>query len=211
MGLFTSWTKLWTGKAPAPAPPPTRLPAPVPVAKSAKSGLPGRGEGLFKSWLKREKGIDLDAGAKAPTRTWEPMYPDVARDPRHPSPDVARDPNASVATEDTRSDEESIGENWVYAPYTSHISKMQFEDASTVYARGRGKWRFLSGESRLWVGFKPDPKTGRGGAEYMYFFKDWALAKDVWEDLITSPHPYGEVLYPRVIKAGVPYKPNWRS
>lgn len=149
--------------------------------------------------------------ALARQQKWDPKYPDVARDPRNPFPDVERDPETTIGTEDTRSPEDSARPEWVQAPATSHIAKMMFEDASTPFARGRGKFMFLSGESRLWVEFKPNPKTGKGGGEYMYFFRDHAQAKSIWESLITSPHPYGLVLYPRVVTAGVPYKPNWRG
>lgn len=164
--------------------------------------------GVFKSWLKRTQGIDLDAPNSGPMDRWKPENPDAAR-----TPNKGSDLEGSVST----SPQAESGTGWVDAPATSHIEKMHFlyggnpDDSMETGRTNQSRFvrRFLNNESVITVRFRPSGNSG--GAEYAYMFDDHALALDIWEDLITSPHPYGEVLYPRMRKAGVPYKPIWKG
>lgn len=92
---------------------------------------------------------------------------------------------------------------WEDAPTTSHIARFRFSDASeSSFLRRFGE---ESGASQLSVVFK-DEKSGGDGPEYVYFFADATAGRALLEKLRGSPHPYGEVLYPLVIQAGVPYR-----
>lgn len=168
--------------------------------------------GIFNNWLKRitgkgmgpDKAVDLLRDREV----WEPSYPEAARKTQE-----------GTFLEGTVSIEprEESGTGWVDAPSTSHIQMMHFvyggkpTDRMEPGKPNQSKFvrLFLKNESIITVRFRDD--ANGADAEYAYFFTDHALALSVWEDLITSPHPYGEVLYPRVIKARIPYKPNWRK
>lgn len=149
--------------------------------------------GLFKKWLDSQPARPVDPGQE-----WNPKYPEVARE----------NDQGTTGTFDRQSEEEQISDDWVFAPSTSHILKMRIYFGE--------KWHVVNktAETKLVVQFKPDPKTGKGGGEYSYFFPfaDKAFAREIWEDLITSPHPYGECLYPKIIKPRrVEYRANWRG
>jgi hypothetical protein len=55
-------------------------------------------------------------------------------------------------------------------------------------------------------------KAPGGGedAEYGYLFSE-AQGVAIFDQLRRSPHPYGSVLYPSVIQAGIPYYPLSRG
>lgn len=58
--------------------------------------------------------------------------------------------------------------------------------------------------SLLFVRFK-DEKTGGISGEYSYGFSDPDQGQAIYDEMAASAHPYGEVLYPKVIKAKIPY------
>lgn len=169
--------------------------------------------GTFFNWLNRTTGRDIKPPSAAEilrTRdVWEPMYPEVARPPNEGS---------TLAGTVQNSFREESGDGWVDAPGTSHIEKMHFvyggDPADRMEANKPSQRRFvklfLNNESIITVRFR-DTETGQVQGEYAYYFTDHKFALDVWEDLISSPHPYGEVLYPRVIKPRqVTYKALWK-
>lgn len=104
---------------------------------------------------------------------------------------------------------------WVHAPATSHISRFKYVDARENSLQRRFGRRtgmgtsddnpHTSGASQLHVVFRG--KDGQGEtAEYGYFFDRHDWGADVFERMSSSGHPYGNVLYPDVIKGGVPYQ-----
>lgn len=106
-------------------------------------------------------------------------------------------------------------ENWVTAPPGSHISRFMYVDArdnslqrkfGRRYGEGGSSNPFSSGASELRVVFKG--KEGRGeDSEYAYYFNRHDLGRDIFERMSTSPHPYGEILYPEVVKnKSIPYQ-----
>ena len=59
------------------------------------------------------------------------------------------------------------------------------------------------GRSELHVRFK---RPNGGPTEvYVYFFVDHSQGEAIYQRLKTSPHPFGQVLHPEVIKEQVPY------
>ena len=98
---------------------------------------------------------------------------------------------------------------WEEAPSTSHIHSFQWHDTQDpTDSVGRFLRKFPGeigqGRAELVVRFK-DEKSGRVSRAYTYFFSDVAFGRAIVAELRTSPHPYGEVLYPKVIKGGIPY------
>jgi hypothetical protein len=86
-----------------------------------------------------------------------------------------------------------IADQWHSAPGTSHISRFI---------------NYINQEQEGWV-IGVTFKIGKSGGEtreYKYYFATAEDADAIFNALKNSPHPYGEVLYPRVIKAKVPYK-----
>jgi len=111
---------------------------------------------------------------------------------------------------------------WVVAPITSHISRFKFEDArqnSLVRKFGRiigeaelfgatpstGTNPFARGASQLSVIFKGPEGQGEV-AEYQYYFPNHEEGASVYDSMVAAIHPYGTVLYPRVIEGGIPYQ-----
>lgn len=79
---------------------------------------------------------------------------------------------------------------WEQPPHSSHIWGFRLYDAA----------EHGLGQSQLFVRFKT--KGGAGiGAEYMYYL-GVEEGRAVFAAMRASPHPYGEVLRPRVILAG---------
>lgn len=76
---------------------------------------------------------------------------------------------------------------WDAAPGTSHIHSFKLADAA----------EFGLGTSQLFVRFKG--KQGGIAGEGFYYIEP-AFGREIVEAMRASGHPYGEVLYPRVIK-----------
>lgn len=79
---------------------------------------------------------------------------------------------------------------WDAAPPTSHVYAFRLADAE----------EFGLSVSQLFVKFR-DKKTGGIKGEGWYYMEP-AFAREIVEAMRASPHPYGEVLYPRVVKTG---------
>lgn len=82
-------------------------------------------------------------------------------------------------------------DGWLIAPRTSHISRFRF------VAEGREGARII-------VHFKGKDNVGETRA-FTYYFPDFDTGYDIAQQMAASPHPHGEVLYPEVIEAGVPW------
>lgn len=91
---------------------------------------------------------------------------------------------------------------WFAAPSTSHIWGWRLIDAR-IYAN-TADLTSMGPVSLLLVRFRE--KSGGPGAAYFYGFSDHAEAQAVSDAMQASDHPHGAVLYPRVMKAGVPYR-----
>ena len=82
--------------------------------------------------------------------------------------------------------------------------KVRFDPArrgSTVFARPTLTvqfWRHAKGSTK-------DNPTRVPDATYAYFFSDNAFGAEIARKMGDTLHPYGDVLYPLVIRAGVPY------
>lgn len=109
------------------------------------------------------------------------------------NPNAGADPNAP--------DGSNVA--WESAPATSHLWGWKYVDIRTSSFLRKFPGR-LGAVSILTVRFRG--KGGRGiAAEYQYGFADPDAGQAIVEALRASPHPHGQVLHPRVIKAGVPY------
>lgn len=71
-------------------------------------------------------------------------------------------------------------------PATSHIAQMG-----------------INGDE-LFVTFK-DERTGGETEAYVYSFPTADEAAQIYDEMRSSPHPYGFVLYPEVIQGGIPF------
>lgn len=91
---------------------------------------------------------------------------------------------------------------WERAPATSHIWGWKWLPLRSSSFNRKFPGR-LGRTNILYVRFKN--KTGGVAAEYSYGFADEATGLSIVEALRSSPHPYAEVLRPRVVTAGVPY------
>lgn len=98
-----------------------------------------------------------------------------------------------------RSDLRQIINTYPYtaAPATSHCWGMKFFDQRLF-----PQFEF----SFLIVRFR-DKKTGGPTAEYAYAFDNADQGQAIFDEMVASGHPYGEVLHPKVIKTGIPYTP----
>jgi hypothetical protein len=79
---------------------------------------------------------------------------------------------------------------WVAAPEASHIKRW-----CSLYSDDDGRYE-------LYVTFK------QGGSEtrvYTYFFNSYDELESITQQLADALHPFGSVLHPQVIKAGVRY------
>lgn len=91
---------------------------------------------------------------------------------------------------------------WFAAPAASHIWGWKFFDAR-IYAN-TADLTSLGPVSLLLVRFRN--KDGSPGNAGFYGFADAAAGQAISDALEASGHPYGEILYPRVIKGGAPYR-----
>lgn len=80
---------------------------------------------------------------------------------------------------------------WFAGPATSHLHSWKLADAE----------EFGLETSQLFVRFR-DTRTGAVQAEGFYYLEP-QFARQLVQDMNASPHPYGEVLYPRVVKPRV--------
>lgn len=95
----------------------------------------------------------------------------------------------------------SSSADYTLAPLTSHIARFKLEDGDDYDH---------AGAKRLHVVFRNN-KEGIEDSEYVFFFTNHTLADDIFNRLSFSPHPYGAVLYPEVIKPKIiDYKPVWK-
>ena len=85
------------------------------------------------------------------------------------------------------------GRAWQSGPAASGVHSFRFLDADQV---GRGR-------AELHVRIRR--RSGSITPTYVYFFADGDEGRAVYEAMLASPHPFTEVLVPRVIKAQVPY------
>ena len=103
-----------------------------------------------------------------------------------------------------RPDEGDGGIAWTPAPTTSHIAMFRFYDARLHKFLTKFPGAIGRGRSELHVRFRG--KNGQGVvAYYAYFFDSPEAGQVIYDKLAGSGHPYGEVLHPLVIRAGVPY------
>ena len=91
---------------------------------------------------------------------------------------------------------------WYATPDASHIARFKYLDIRLFPVLKKFPGR-LGAVSVLYVSFKD--KSGGLTATYAYGFADPDQGQAITDAMVASPHPYGEVLHPRVIKAGVPY------
>ena len=91
---------------------------------------------------------------------------------------------------------------WERAPATSHIWGWKWMTLREFPFLRRFPGR-LGAVNTLLVRFKN--KSGNVAAEYSYGFADETAGASIVAALRSSPHPYAEVLLPRVVTAGVPY------
>lgn len=106
-----------------------------------------------------------------------------------PSPPQEKSELASRLKEKKKQQRSS---GWVSAPATSHISRFMLVHGEQA--------------THIQVVFKGPEGKGEV-AEYMYTFPDDNSAVRIFNQLRSSAHPYGQVLYPKVIKGGIPYAP----
>lgn len=82
-------------------------------------------------------------------------------------------------------------DGWLIAPQGSHISRFKF-----IAEGAEG--------ARLLVHFKGKDNVGETQL-FTYYFPDFETGYDIAQQMANSPHPHGEVLFPEVIEAGVPW------
>lgn len=86
--------------------------------------------------------------------------------------------------------------DWFEAPATSHVATFRYYEVPSLSALDMS----LGGERyQLQVYFK---NSARG---YRYFFQNRQEAMLVFDEMRRSMRPYGEVLYPKVIRPGIPF------
>ena len=90
---------------------------------------------------------------------------------------------------------------WFESPGTSHVWGWKFLDARLSPEIGSA--------SLLIVRFRTKSGGPGGGGEYS--FADPDAGQAISDAMIASPHPYGQILYPKVIKGGVPYRRRWNN
>ena len=99
--------------------------------------------------------------------------------------------------------EAARGIAWETAPHSSHIHSYRWLDARRRTRMGDFPSKLGQGRSELHVRFK---RPNGGPTEvYVYFFVDHSQGEAIYQRLKTSPHPFGQVLHPEVIKEQVPY------
>lgn len=87
---------------------------------------------------------------------------------------------------------------WTPAPATSHVAMFRYFDSRDP------RFSLPEGKSQLHVRFRKG-KSGGITDVFAYFFSSPDAGQQVYDKMADSPHPYGEGLYPLVIRAGVPY------
>ena len=92
---------------------------------------------------------------------------------------------------------------WETSPHSSHIHSYRWLDARRRTRMGDYPSKLSQGRSELHVRIKR--KSGAPTEVYVYFFVDHSQGEAIYQRLKTSPHPFGQVLHPEVIKEQVPY------
>lgn len=110
-------------------------------------------------------------------------------------------PNVSGALPETETGGGSVP--WEAAPATSHILRWRWYDAKQHKFLTKFPGATGQGRSELHVQFKD--KQGGASSVYAYYFATPEAGATVVQKLRSSSHPYGEVLTPYVIRAGIPY------
>ena len=130
--------------------------------------------------------------------------PDGA-DHYHPRFDWGLD-NPGATPRGTPGTEEGYGGDlaWTAAPESSHIWGFRYYDVRRYSFLRKFPGRISQGRSELHVVFK-DEKTGGRSMPYAYYFDNPDEGQAIADEMAASPHPYGEVLYPKVIQGKVPY------
>lgn len=99
--------------------------------------------------------------------------------------------------------ETARGIAWETAPHSSHIHSYRWLDARKRTRMADLPSKLGQGRSELHVRFK---RPNGGPTEvYVYFFVDHSQGEAIYQRLKSSPHPFGQVLHPEVIKEQVPY------
>jgi hypothetical protein len=93
------------------------------------------------------------------------------------------------------------GVAWFAAPSTSHIFGWKYFDIRLFPNQPTG---VLGQVSILLVRFR-DKNGGASNAQYAYAMPDPDFGQRISDEMEQSAHPYGSVLYPKVIKAGFAY------
>ena len=132
----------------------------------------------------------LDAAVTTPGGLVPGMTRPPGLKPHAPLFDADRHPGRQSGTPDPTSSFRYLEDSeWVFGPWSSHLSRwLAYE---------------TEGEFFLLVRFKR-----KGGGEtrtYAYRFSSAAEVASIDTAMKRSPHPFGQVLNPRVIKAGVPF------
>ena len=184
--------------------------------RPAKKAFPRRRLARYAARLVKAAGrsrLDPDADDE------EPAMADVLDDYRGSKPvaEAGRRRGDSAPTPYTPSRPEGeanpfVGESpedyddpaWTITPASGHVYRFRFDPArrgSTVFARPTLTvqfWRHAKGSTK-------DNPTRVPDATYAYFFSDNAFGAEIARKMGDTLHPYGDVLYPLVIRAGVPY------
>lgn len=132
---------------------------------------------------------------------WEAKYPDFAINDGKELP-------ASGVTDEVRDEEDETP--WLQAPATSNILEMKIADATrpTETLTRAQQQTGTPAPVVILIRFKPSPYGKSAGQvrEYEYYFDSRSQGRAVWNELKSSPHPWGEVGYPRLVQARVPYQ-----
>ena len=92
--------------------------------------------------------------------------------------------------------EDRGGIAWQAAPDTSHTYAFRYYDAREHAFLRKFPGATGQGRSELHVKFRL--KDGSAGPTYAYFFDSPDAGWEIFRKMQSSPHPYGEVLYPLV-------------
>lgn len=94
---------------------------------------------------------------------------------------------------------------WTPTPSSSHIWGFRYYDVRLHGFLRKFPGAIGAGRSELHVIFRDSNTNGPVSYQYTYFFADPDAGQAIADRLGQSPHPYGLVLYPDVIKGGIPY------
>lgn len=95
------------------------------------------------------------------------------------------------------------GSAWQYGPAQSGVHSFRFLDARQRERLTASPSPIGRGRSELHVRIRR--RSGSVTGTYVYFFDDAETGAAVYERMLSSAHPFTQVLVPDVIKAQVPY------